>query len=126
MADAQYSQRQVTSFQTDEIQQLQRDVQRALDQTRQEMDAIRQQAEQNQHDVEVCARQQQEAADALQRAEDERENTGREREIGDMFSVRVTSTIGISGTKTRCSFLEGLRWATLWETCEKSNKGGTG
>ncbi|KAL2682381.1 hypothetical protein Neosp_006831 [[Neocosmospora] mangrovei] len=76
----------VTSFQTDEIQQLQRDVQRALDQTRQEMDAIRQRAEQNQHDVEVCARQQQEAADALQRAEDERENTGREREIGNMFS----------------------------------------
>ncbi|EEU39261.1 uncharacterized protein NECHADRAFT_82071 [Fusarium vanettenii 77-13-4] len=88
MADAQCSQRQVTSFQTDEIQQLQRDVQRALDQTKLEMDAIRQQAEQNQHDVEVWTRQKEEAADALQRAQDERENTAREREIGDIFLVQ--------------------------------------
>ncbi|KAI8667568.1 HET domain-containing protein [Fusarium sp. Ph1] len=65
----------VASFQKDEMQQLERDIQRALDQTKLEMDAIRQQAEQNQHDVEVWARQQQEAADALQQAQDEREHT---------------------------------------------------
>ncbi|KAL6364703.1 hypothetical protein LRP88_00674 [Fusarium phalaenopsidis] len=66
---------QAGDIKKDEMQQLERDIQRALDQTKLEMDAIRQQAEQNQHDVEVWARQQQEAADALQQAQDEREHT---------------------------------------------------
>ena len=85
--DAQCSQRQVDSFRADEIKQLQWDIQGALEQTKMEMDASRHQTERNQHDVELWARQQKEAADALQRAQDERENTGNQLPEG--FSVRV-------------------------------------
>ncbi|RSL93881.1 hypothetical protein CEP52_012979 [Fusarium oligoseptatum] len=69
---------QVTSFQTDEIKQLPRDIQGALDQTRLEMDAIRHQSERFQRDVEEWTRRQDEASEALQRAQDEREDDGRE------------------------------------------------
>ncbi|KAJ3463742.1 hypothetical protein MRS44_008528 [Fusarium solani] len=76
---------QVASFQTDEIEQLKRDIQGALEQTRMEMDANQHQTERSQQDVEVWARQQQEAADALQRAQDERENTGNQLPEGFSF-----------------------------------------
>ncbi|RSL45988.1 hypothetical protein CEP53_010518 [Fusarium sp. AF-6] len=69
---------QVTSFQSDEIKQLQRDIQGALDQTKLEMDAIRHQSERFQRDVEEWTRRQDEASEALQRAQDEREDEGRE------------------------------------------------
>ncbi|RSL68906.1 hypothetical protein CEP54_002580 [Fusarium duplospermum] len=74
---------QVTSLQTDDIQQLQRDVQRALDQNKLEVEANRQQREQNQHDVEVWTRQQQEATDALRRAQAEKDDVLRQ--IGNAF-----------------------------------------
>ncbi|RTE76975.1 hypothetical protein BHE90_008537 [Fusarium euwallaceae] len=56
---------QVTSFQTDEIKQLQRDIQGALDQTKLEMDATRHQSERFQRDVEEWTRRQDEASEAL-------------------------------------------------------------
>ncbi|KAI8668489.1 hypothetical protein NCS55_00875100 [Fusarium keratoplasticum] len=76
---------QVDSFRADEIKQLQWDIQGALEQTKMEMDASRHQTERNQHDVELWARQQKEAADALQRAQDERENTGNQLPEGFSF-----------------------------------------
>ncbi|KAJ4309211.1 hypothetical protein N0V84_011632 [Fusarium piperis] len=63
---------QVTSFQTDELQQLQREIERALEQTKIEINANQQQKEERQREVEGLARRAAEAADALQRAQHEK------------------------------------------------------
>ncbi|KAF9769555.1 hypothetical protein IL306_013019 [Fusarium sp. DS 682] len=62
---------QATSSQVDELRQLQREIERALEQTRMDWDNCRRQTEQYQQDVEACARQMDEASDAYRRANEE-------------------------------------------------------
>ncbi|KAH7234918.1 uncharacterized protein BKA55DRAFT_544102 [Fusarium redolens] len=67
---------QATSLRTDELQQLQREVERALEQIKMEWENSRRQTEQYQHDIDIWRRQLDEATDALSRANEEREFMG--------------------------------------------------
>jgi uncharacterized protein YukE len=70
-----------------EFQQLQREIDRALEQTNMDWENGRRQTEQYQQDVERCSRQMEDASNALRQAHDDVPDIGNQ--IGVMFSVRL-------------------------------------
>ncbi|KAG7406347.1 hypothetical protein Forpe1208_v013895 [Fusarium oxysporum f. sp. rapae] len=76
---------QAASLHADEFQQLQREIERALEQTKMDWENGRRQTEQYQQDVERCSRQMDDASNALRQAHDDVPDIGNQ--IGGMFSV---------------------------------------
>ncbi|KAI7766358.1 hypothetical protein LZL87_012596 [Fusarium oxysporum] len=75
---------QAASLHADEFQQLQREIERALEQTKMDWENGRRQTEQYQQDVERCSRQMDDASNALRQAHDDVPDIGNQ--IGGMFS----------------------------------------
>lgn len=70
----------------EEFLQLQREIERALEQTKMDWENGRRQLEQYQHDVERCSRQLEDASNALRQAHDNVPDIGHD--IGKAFFVR--------------------------------------